>query len=107
MPTRVFLSYGRDDDEPFVWRLYEALKVAPGPDGPLFDVWFDRVCMPSRGVPFLQEVRDTIATTDRLVLLVGPDAMASDYVRQEWRQRWVAGHSTTAMDWRALMAGSP
>lgn len=85
MPTKIFLSYGRDDDEPFVRRLYDALRNEQGPEGPLFDVWFDRACMPSRGVPFLQEVRDVIAYSDRLVLVVGPDAMTSQYVRQEWR----------------------
>ena len=36
-PTRVFLSYARNDHEPFVRRLYEDLIKAG------FDVWFDRV----------------------------------------------------------------
>ncbi len=35
--TSLFLSYARDDDEPFVRRLYDDL-IAAG-----FDVWFDRV----------------------------------------------------------------
>ena len=47
---KVFLSYARDDDEPFVRRLYDGLKNATGPDGALFDVWFDRVSMPSRAL---------------------------------------------------------
>jgi hypothetical protein len=41
-PTRIFLSYARDDDEPFVKRLHDDLTKAG------FDVWFDRVSMPSR-----------------------------------------------------------
>ena len=80
--TTIFLSYGRGDDEPFVWRLYEGL-TARG-----FDVWFDRVSMPSRRLTFHQEIRDAVAARDRLVLVVGPHAAASDYVRQEWKFAW-------------------
>ena len=76
--TSIFLSYARDDDERFVRRLYERLKNAG------FDVWFDRVSMPSRQLTFYQEIRDAIAALDRLVLVVGPKAVASDYVKQEW-----------------------
>ena len=36
MPTRIFLSYARSDDEPFVKRLNNDLKNAG------FTVWFDR-----------------------------------------------------------------
>jgi WD40 repeat protein len=81
MVTRssIFVSYARGDDEPFVWRLYERLKAAG------FNVWFDRVSMPSRELSFYQEIRDAIAACDRLVLVVGPKAIASDYVMQEWR----------------------
>ncbi len=84
--TKIFLSYARGDDgEPFapgssfVARLYRDLRHAG------FDVWFDRVCMPSRNLTFLQEIRDVIASCDRLVLIVGPHAVASDHVRQEWQ----------------------
>ena len=79
MPTRLFLSYSRSDDEPFVWRLYEGLKAAG------FEVWFDRVSMPSRELSFSQEIEDAIMAHDRLVLVVGPSAVASDYVMHEWR----------------------
>jgi len=54
------------DDEPFVWRLYEGLKAAG------FEVWFDRVSMPSRELSFSQEIEDAIMAHDRLVLVVGP-----------------------------------
>jgi hypothetical protein len=77
--ARIFLSYARADDEPFVRRLRDDL-VAAG-----FDVWFDRLSMPSRSLTFLQEIRDAIAACDRLVLIVGPKAVTSDYVRQEWQ----------------------
>ncbi len=38
--TNLFLSYGREDDEPFLHRLYDALS-AKG-----LSVWFDRKSMP-------------------------------------------------------------
>lgn len=77
--ARVFLSYARDDDEAFVRRLYNDL-TAEG-----FDVWFDRVSMPSRQLTFFQEIRDAIAARDRLLLVIGPRARTSDYVIQEWK----------------------
>jgi hypothetical protein len=80
--TTIFLSYARGDDEPFVRRLYEDLK-AHG-----FKVWFDRVSMPSRNLTFHQEIRDAVAAHDRLLLVVGPKAVASEYVRQEWQFAW-------------------
>jgi hypothetical protein len=81
LPT-IFLSYARGDDEPFVRRLYTDLSARG------FDVWFDRVCMPSRGVTFHQEIRDAISARDRLLLVVGPKAATSAYVRQEWQFAW-------------------
>jgi hypothetical protein len=77
--TSIFLSYARDDDEAFVRRLYADLTKAG------FDVWFDRVSMPSRQLTFYQEIRDAIAARDRLLLVVGPGILTSDYVTQEWR----------------------
>ncbi|HEX5271302.1 MAG TPA: NB-ARC domain-containing protein, partial [Gemmataceae bacterium] len=77
--TRLFLSYARGDDEPFVERLYHALR------GRDFDVWWDRACMPSRLLTFHQEIRDAISARERLVLVIGPRAVSSDYVRQEWQ----------------------
>jgi WD40 repeat protein len=50
-----------------------------------FEVWFDRVSMPSRALTFHQEIRDAVAACDRLVLVVGPKAAESLYVRQEWQ----------------------
>ena len=65
--TGIFLSYARGDDgEPFapatsfVARLQRDLTAAG------FDVWFDRVSMPSRSRTFHQEIRDAVATRDRL-----------------------------------------
>jgi len=79
MKVKIFLSYARGDDEPFVKRLAEALVL----EG--FAVWFDRMAMPSRQLTFHQEIRDAVVDCDRLVLLVGPRAIDSDYVSQEWQ----------------------
>ncbi len=78
-PVRVFLSYARGDDEGFVWRLHRGLTDAG------FDVWFDRVTMPSRQLNFSAEIESAIAACDRLILVVGPNAVFSDYVTHEWR----------------------
>ncbi|HQX50730.1 MAG TPA: toll/interleukin-1 receptor domain-containing protein [Planctomycetaceae bacterium] len=76
--TTVFLSYARGDDEPFVRQLYDDLTAAG------FDVWFDRVSMPNRGLAFTDEIGRAIAARDRLILIVGPKAIESSYVQQEW-----------------------
>ena len=85
-PGRVFLSYARGDDEPFVRRLYDDLTKAG------FDVWFDRVSMPARQLTFLQEIRDAIMACERLVLVVGAKALTSDYVTQEWQFAYFAAN---------------
>ena len=66
----VFVSYARDDDEPFVERLHKGLGAAG------IDVWWDRKAMESRGRSFLQEIRDAIEGVDRLIAVIGPKAVA-------------------------------
>jgi hypothetical protein len=78
--SHLFISYARTDDEPFAKRLCEDL-TAHG-----IQVWRDREAMESRGRTFLQEIRDAIASADRLLLVIGPKAVQSDYVRVEWDQ---------------------
>lgn len=79
-PTRVFLSYARGDDEPFVRRLHGDLAQAG------FQVWFDRESLMSRGLSFHQEIKDAIRTeVDRLVYVGGPKAALSANVREEWQ----------------------
>jgi len=79
-PIRVFLSYARADDEPFVKRLYADLVQAG------FTVWFDRESLMSRGISFHQEIEDAIRTeVDRVVYIGGPKAALSPYVRGEWQ----------------------
>ncbi len=75
----LFLSYARADDEPFVRQLYERL-IAEG-----FSVWWDRKCMPSRALTFLKEIRDAIRASDRVVVVIGPKCVTSDYCRAEWQ----------------------
>jgi len=75
----LFLSYARGDDEPFARQLYDEL-VAAG-----HRVWFDRECMPSRALTFLKEIREAIRAADRLVVVIGPRCIASDYCRAEWQ----------------------
>jgi len=79
MSHNLFISYARDDDEPFAQRLYEDLVKAG------FEVWWDRQSIRSRQITFHQEIADAIRSCDRLILVVGPKAAVSDYVRQEWR----------------------
>lgn len=51
-PISVFISYAREDDEPFAEKLYQDLTK----NG--FEVWWDRATMKNRGRTFLQEIRD-------------------------------------------------
>src|SRR5215471_5767114 len=81
----LFISYARDDDEAFVKRLYADL-VEKG-----LGVWWDRKAMESRGRTFLQEIRDAISDVERVILVVGPRAIASDYVRAEWEYALAVG----------------
>ena len=78
MKRDVFLSYSREDDEPFVRKLYEDLMKSG------FSLWWDRVDMPNRGHTFPQELRDAVESCDRLLAVIGPRALASDWVRAEW-----------------------
>ncbi len=87
--SSVFLSYARSDDEPFARALYNLLDTKG------FDVWFDREAMPSRSLSFLQEIRDAIRARDRLLVVLGPSAIASEYVRAEWQAALVDGVAVT------------
>jgi len=74
----IFISYARADDEPFVEQLHDDLTKHG------FDIWWDKQTMQSRGLTFLQELRDAIEGSDRLIAVIGPNAVKSDYVRAEW-----------------------
>jgi hypothetical protein len=74
----VFISYAREDDKTFVERLCQDLEVAGK------KVWWDKTAMESRGRSFLVEIRDAIWDSERLIAVIGPKALQSTYVRQEW-----------------------
>jgi WD40 repeat protein len=82
LPTRqrrIFLSYARADDEGFVRQLHQSLTEHG------YQVWWDRVSMPSRAMTFLQEIRDAVNEADQVLLVVGPAAVQSVYVAAEWQ----------------------
>ncbi len=81
----IFLSYARGDDEAFVARVYADLTRRG------FRVWWDRVSMPARGLTFLHEIREAINVHDRFLLVAGPQAATSDYVRAEWQHAALFG----------------
>ena len=85
----LFLSYGRGDDEPFVRRLYARLE------GEGYDVWWDRVRMPSRSLTFLKEIREAVHASDRVLVVVGPSCLTSDYCRAEWQAALAAAKVVT------------
>lgn len=47
-------------------------------------MWWDRESMESRGWTFLHEIRDAIEGADRLIAVIGPEAVTSEYVKYEW-----------------------
>ncbi|QSQ26780.1 TIR domain-containing protein [Pyxidicoccus parkwayensis] len=85
----VFISYARDDDEPFVKRLHDFLCEQG------VQVWWDRAAMQSRGTTFLQEIRRAIESADRVLLVIGPRARHSAYVEAEWRHALTRGTVVT------------
>ncbi len=82
--NRIFLSYARkddpndyaDEDTSFMRKLYRDLTAAG------FDVWWDQEKMATRE---LKEIRDAISSCRMMVLVVGENAVISDYVEAEWK----------------------
>lgn len=85
----IFISYARDDDEPFARRLWQYLAEQG------FKVWWDREAMESRGRTFLREIRDAISSSERLLLIVGPAVRDRKYVDVEWRHALRVGTVVT------------
>jgi hypothetical protein len=86
MSKSFFLSYARDEDDPFVTRLHGDLRARN------FDVWWDRVSMPARGLTFLHEIRDAIDTREPFLLVLSPRATTSNYVIAEWQHPCQSQH---------------
>ncbi len=78
LSNRLFLSYARSDDEPFVRRLYNDLRKHN------FKPWYDREKMTIDGSPFTQAISDAIRASERLIVVVGPRSVASPYCQAEW-----------------------
>jgi tetratricopeptide (TPR) repeat protein len=72
-----FVSYARAEDQQFLPTLLARLPKH-------LRLWYDRESLPNRGLTFDAEIRRAIESSARLILLFGPGAAASDYVRQEW-----------------------
>lgn len=81
----VFLSYARAKNEPLAKTIYERLTQ----EG--LTVWWDRECMPSRSLTFLQEIRLAVRDAERTVVLVDEPALESEYVQAEWQYALAAG----------------
>jgi hypothetical protein len=81
--AKLFISYSRDDDVAFVNALAKALASR-------HDVWLDKQSMPSRGHPFVLEMRAAIDESDKVILVWGPTAHRKDYVRLEWEHAWTS-----------------
>jgi hypothetical protein len=47
--------------------------------------------MESRGRTFLQEIRDAIESSERVIVVIGPEAVNSDYCRSEWEHALLFG----------------
>jgi hypothetical protein len=75
---QVFISYARADDKAFVDRLFHDIEAND------IKVWWDHEAMESREKSFLHQIRDAIYKSDRLIAVVGPHAVKSDYVWYEW-----------------------
>ena len=76
--AEIFISYAHANDEPFVEQIHNDLTEHG------FDVWWDWQTMQSRGLTFLQELLDAIEGSDRLIAVISPNTVQSDYVRAEW-----------------------
>ena len=74
---RVFISYSHQD-EAFLQAFRVHLK--PWEDRKLLDIWSDRDIETSQD--WHQTIQDAIQETAVAVLLISPDFLASDYIRQ-------------------------
>ncbi|RMG78863.1 MAG: toll/interleukin-1 receptor domain-containing protein, partial [Chloroflexi bacterium] len=81
----LFISYARDDDKDFVQRLYHDLTEQG------IDAWWDKEDIRNQGQTFLQVIQEQVFQRDVLILIVGPEAAQSEYVRYEWQHALTYG----------------
>jgi hypothetical protein len=68
--TSIFLSYARGDGANLFDRATSVVARLHGDlTAPGFEVWFDRMAIPSRRQTFHQEIQDAVAPRERLVLV--------------------------------------
>ena len=78
--TSSFLSHARRDDvDPFDPATFFVARLPRDLAACGFEVWFDRVAMPSRGLTVHREIQGAVAARERLVLVDGPRAAVSRY----------------------------
>ena len=79
---QAFISYGRKDDERWVQALRDELEEAL--EGTDWSIWWHRESMEKRGETFLAVLRNAIEKSDKLIAVIGPQALKSPYVLYEW-----------------------
>ena len=75
---RVFISYARNDGEPFATDLRQRLEAEQIP------LWQDRVGLEG-GRDWWLQIKDALDVVEFMVLVMTPAAMESKMVREEWR----------------------
>lgn len=74
---RVFISYARDDGEPFARALYQAIENEN------IKAWLDRFDMDT-SADWWEQIKVAIEKCEYLVMVATPAALTSDVVRREW-----------------------
>ncbi len=77
--AKLFVSYGRQEDNGFVDELCSRLEKED------FSVWRDVSDLPNRGLSFPAELIVAIRGCDRLVFVVSPKSMGSPWCESEWQ----------------------
>lgn len=77
--ARAFISYRRADGSSFAQRLHDDLHAAH------VDAWLDLCDMPS-GDTFIAQIDRAIERADYFLLVATPQAVDSDYCRDEWKK---------------------
>jgi hypothetical protein len=88
---KLFLSYAWKDDQCFVERLYNDLESRG------YRPWMDKKKMPSCVRPLPREVEEQLQNCDRVIAVMGPEALTSEACRAERAFAFSAGKVLTAI----------